>query len=433
MCAAFKLLLLSAAIATLQCRPSLADELNDLNAEVAKLLKAGKYRQAVPVAKRALEFAEKKYGRYHPRVRKPLETLVTLSKPPRHIPNYDAVGYLYRSLKYREKTLGPDHPDVAQALYDMHQVPNVGASRNLAEKKRALAIREKAFGPNHLDIAASLHDIGRFHRSNSHLSKAEPLFKRALAIREKILGRDHPTGSDTIEELAEIYKRQKRYAKAAPLYRRLIKILEKKQAPMGRAEWGYFYNKLMTLSGIYQSQGKYAKALSLHKRGLAGFEKIHGRSLAILERAPGDAQVGILPGMLSTLAGLYELQGRDKEAESLYKRALSSRHDSYGSYLDLLKKVAAFYMARRRFKQAEQQVRHALEIVYETYVPHNAYIGDLLNELAVIYRALKRPDDLAMIELQLVSWRKCVASSKKGRICKKGPLTGLPKTGAPRR
>jgi hypothetical protein len=51
--------------------------------------------------------------------------------------------------------------------------------------KRALAIWEKTLGPDHLDVATSLDNLALVYRALGRRAEAEPLRTRALAIRQK--------------------------------------------------------------------------------------------------------------------------------------------------------------------------------------------------------------------------------------------------------
>ncbi len=55
-----------------------------------------------------------------------------------------------------------------------------------------LSINEKSLGPDHPDVAESLNSLASIHRSLGDYAKVEPLYKRCLEIRMKTLGPDHP-------------------------------------------------------------------------------------------------------------------------------------------------------------------------------------------------------------------------------------------------
>jgi tetratricopeptide (TPR) repeat protein len=58
--------------------------------------------------------------------------------------------------------------------------------------KRALSIKEKALGSDHLEVADALHDLAECYRKQSRLSEAEPLYLRALSTVEAAGSLEHP-------------------------------------------------------------------------------------------------------------------------------------------------------------------------------------------------------------------------------------------------
>lgn len=74
--------------------------------------KRGKYKDAEPLCKRALEIREEALGRDHPDVAKQLNNLALLCQ---NQGKYDEVELYYqRALEIYELTLGPDDPNVAK-------------------------------------------------------------------------------------------------------------------------------------------------------------------------------------------------------------------------------------------------------------------------------------------------------------------------------
>jgi len=118
-------------------------EADSLNKQVIDLYRAGKYQEAIPIAREFLEISE--------------------------------------------KINGPDHPDTATSLNNLAQLYQSMSDYAKAEPlfQRALAIREKALGPDHPDIATSLNDLAALYQYMGDYAKAEPLLRRALAIYEK--------------------------------------------------------------------------------------------------------------------------------------------------------------------------------------------------------------------------------------------------------
>src|ERR1019366_4127451 len=51
--------------------------------------------------------------------------------------------------------------------------------------KSALAIQEKTLGPDHVEVAASLNNLAVLYQDEYMDAQAEPLYRRSLAIWEK--------------------------------------------------------------------------------------------------------------------------------------------------------------------------------------------------------------------------------------------------------
>ena len=97
-------------------------------------------------------------------------------------------------LKIREKELGAQHPDVAEACSNLAILYNQKGDYSAAQPlyERALRIWEKTLGPDHTDVAHTLTDLAVLHLEQGRDDVGRPLLQRALVIQEKALGPDHP-------------------------------------------------------------------------------------------------------------------------------------------------------------------------------------------------------------------------------------------------
>jgi len=94
---------------------------------------------------------------------------------------------------------------------------------------RSLAIREKSLGKEHPYVAESLNSLARIYRLQAKYAEAEPLVIRSLAIREKVLGKEHPVVADSLYNLSELYKAQGKYCEARAVSKRIDEIRQKAQ------------------------------------------------------------------------------------------------------------------------------------------------------------------------------------------------------------
>jgi tetratricopeptide (TPR) repeat protein len=205
------------------------------------LYQAGRYAQAEPYAKEALERAEDPYfaegstldffagflGLASPGLGTSLNNLAMIYvKLGRYA---EAEPLLKRALAIQEKALGPDHPDVAESLNNLATLYAEQGRYAEAEQfyRRALAIREEALGPDHPKVGASLNNLAMIYESQGRQADAGPLCERGLAIREDTLGRDHPDVGGSLNCLATVYAEQGRDSEADPLFKRALAIREK--------------------------------------------------------------------------------------------------------------------------------------------------------------------------------------------------------------
>ena len=388
-----------------------------LNQQALKLYEEGRYREAVPIAERALAIREKALGPEHPDVAASLNNLAELYKA---LGDYARAEPLYRrSLAIVEKALGPEQPDVATSLNNLAGLYRALGDYARAEPlyRRSLAIAEKALGPEQPDVATSLNNLAELYKALGDYAKAEPLYRRSLAIREKALGPEHPNVATSLNNLAELYRALGDYPKAEPLHRRALAISERALGP----EHPHVALSLNNLAGLYGSLGDYAKAEPLYRRSLAIREKALGpdhphvatslnnlaelyhalgdyakaeplfrRSLAIWEKALGPEHPDVATS-LNNLAALYHALGDYAKAEPLHRRSLAIREKALGpEHPDVatsLNNLAELYRALGDYAKAEPLFRRALATVEKALGPEHLHVAISLNNLAGLYAA----------------------------------------------
>jgi CHAT domain-containing protein/Tfp pilus assembly protein PilF len=357
------------------------DEASELNKKIIELHNAGRYSDAIPLARRLLAILEKALGRDHPNVALSLNNLAVLYESQGRYA--DAEPLHRRALAINEKALGRDHPDVATSLNNLAELYRNQGRNADAEPlyQRSLTIREKALGRDHPDVAGSLNNLALLYDRQGRYADAEPLHQRSLAIREKALGRDHPDVAQSMNNLAGLYESQGRYADAEPLYQRSLTILEK---AFGR-DHPDVATLLNNLAVNYRSQGRYADAEPLNQRSLAIWEKALGRD---------HPNVAL---SLNNLAELYRNQGRYADAEPLYQRSLTIHEKALGrDHPNLalsLNDLAALYRNQGRSADAEPLLQRSLTIREKALGRDHRDVAQSLNNLAGLYESQGRYAD----------------------------------------
>jgi tetratricopeptide (TPR) repeat protein/cell fate (sporulation/competence/biofilm development) regulator YlbF (YheA/YmcA/DUF963 family) len=377
-----------------------------LNQQATQLYNQGRYSEAIPLAQRELAIREKTLGPDHPDVAQSLNLLANL---------YDAQGnyadaeFLYkRSLAIREKSLGPDHPLVADALNNLANLYTKQGRLADAERlyKRSLAIYEKTLDPDHHVVARSLSNLASLYLVQGRYADAGPLLKQSVAILEKAIGPDRPSVANALNNLALLYRGQGRYADAEPLQKRSLAIQEKALGP----DHPFVAQSLNNLAELYLVQDRYADALPLVRSAAQrGFER-KSLYLAVLTGASAKSLITnadafnegyqVVQRATSSVASQAVNQlsvrfatGNDQLAELVRRdQDLSSENER----LDKLIIEAVSQEPSKRDAAKEQDVRNRLRLI----ASERAQIETTLYQRFPDYAALAKPEPLSVQETQ---------------------------------
>lgn len=324
--------------------PDTARSLNNLAMTYHQL---GAYDQALPLLQRSLEIKEKKFGPDHPETAYSLNQLAMAYK---RKGAYDQALSLYqRALQIYEKSRGPEHPDTAHSLNNLAETyRTMGAyGQALPLYQRALQIYEKSRGPEHPDTARSLNNLAVLHEAMGAYDQALSLHLRALQIREKTLGPDHPETAYSLNNLAELYRTMGAYDQALPLFQRALKIFEKSRGP----EHSDTATSLNNLAALYSTMGSYDQALPLLQQALRIEAKASG---------PGHPKTAT---SLHNLGEQFHRLGADDQALPLFQQALRIREKTLGpehpdTIFNLLN-LGLLHLSQREYEVAAAYLRRS--------------------------------------------------------------------------
>ena len=183
------------------------------------LQESGRYPEAWDKAMRALALREKTLGPEHPEVANCVQLLSTLAWWMGKYPQ--ALEYAERALALKKKALGPEHPEMAKALKTV-----AAALRELGRYEEAyerftqvLALQEKLLGPEHPEVAGALSNMSVVLTDLGRFDEARQYSERSLALKEKRLGKDHPDLATTLNNLGNALAELGRYAEARDQHR----------------------------------------------------------------------------------------------------------------------------------------------------------------------------------------------------------------------
>jgi len=179
-----------------------------------------------------------------------------------------------RALEIREKTLGPNHPDTANALWSLAEYLHGDVNIVEAEQlyRRALAIQEESLGEEHLDTANTLNGLARLLFNNGTYVEAEQLYRRTFAIREKIFGRDDPNIGGKLYSFARLLHKIGNYAESEKFYRRAVTILQAKHGNNS----GIIGIVLRKLADLLIEKGDVEAMMEVRRQQIQILEQLHG-------------------------------------------------------------------------------------------------------------------------------------------------------------
>ena len=350
------------------------------------LQERGRYSEAEPLLKQALDIYEQALGAEHLDVAESLSDLATVySKQDKYA---QAETLNQRSLAIREKLLEPEHPKVASSLNNLALLYQEEGEYIQAELlyQRVLAIYEHTLGPEHSEVAISLNNLALVYEKQGKYAEAEALNRRSLAIRQKNLGAEHPGVATSLNNLALVCEKQGKYTEAETLFQQALAILGKTLGP----EHPNVASSLSNLADVYRALGKYAEAESLHLQALAIREKLLG---------PTHHHVAF---SLNKLARLYAQQGKYAQAKPLYQRALTIREKALGAkhpeVARTLSGLAEVYRDMGKYARAEMLYKRALAIWEQTLGREHPEVATALANYAELLRKMNRETEAAGLE-----------------------------------
>lgn len=401
--------------------------------KVLELHRQGKFQEAVPLARAALETDREILGAQHPKYADKtyilalmyhhlgarakaealyLETWEIAKKTHGERHPFSAqcmnnLGDLYRvkgdyaqaetflqeALRIRREVLGADHADVAESLNNLAVVFWDKGVLDKAEalEQEALAIIKKTKGDKDPSYANSLNGLATLYKRLGDYAKAEPLYQEALKIRREKLGKDHPSYASTLNGLALLYEETGAYTKAKPFFQEALAIRRKR---LGESHPDYAIS-LLNLAGLYKAMGAYDKAEELNRQGVEVFRKALG------EKHPHYAIA------LNNLANLYLATGDYAKAEPLLQQALAVLKETLGethsSYLVSSNNLAALYDNTGAFAKAEPLYQNILKIRRETLGENHPDYAISLNNLAVLYSCTGKHTEAERLQRQALT------------------------------
>ena len=127
---------------------------------------------------------------------------------------YDEAEPLYReAMQITGAALGKDHPDYAANLNNLAGLLRATGRTDEAEPlmREAMQITGAALGKDHPTYAANLNNLAALLEATGRYDEAEPLYREAMQITGTAVGKDHPTYAASLNNLAALLEATGRY------------------------------------------------------------------------------------------------------------------------------------------------------------------------------------------------------------------------------
>ncbi len=255
----------------------------------------------------------------------------------------DAQNFLDQAIQWRESTLGPKNPKIADdlVLAVNLEIRTKQFDRALSTAQRVQAVHTEAYAMDSIPVADDLLRIGQIYMLQKQPNQAvrpfiaahgirtrllgsldagllpvldrindafeamghgnASMYRQALAIRETLYGTDSPELISTIDGLANMYSKEQMYAAAEPLYLRLVLLWES----VGGKDHPMVAVVLDKLVVFYARQGDLEKARDALARSVAirsGFLAVglsHQAADEGSQKPSGASESAILPSTRS--------------------------------------------------------------------------------------------------------------------------------------
>lgn len=330
-----------------------------------------------------------------------------------------AEDYYKRALVIREAA--PQNPDLAWTWFNLSNVylDQKKFDQAAALLVRVLDLRERMLGKEHTDTAQALNNLGMANQRMGKFKEAEEYHNRALAIREKSSGVDQLPVARSLSELGWTYYQQKKYAEAEKAYERAMPMWETRGSKAELAQ------ALFNLSSIYVDQKKYSQGEALLVRALDLREQALGkdhldtaqtlhnlgrisrllgarvkaaeylaRALLIRQKAPGDNRQ-VVAYSLYELGLVHYQQKKYVEAEAIYKQGLPLAEQTLSDIglANYLYDFALVYRPLGRYDETEKLIKRALPVFEQKLGANSLKVRSAVLELAFAARSQGRLDE----------------------------------------
>lgn len=299
----------------------------------------------------------------------------------------DAKQYYERSLEMFQR-LGQNTGagQVYQAIGGLMQLQGAFSAAESALKK-AVALLNKYAGPSDLRTARAWSALAWCYTSLERFDEATEAMRKARTAADKAVPANSPAFIQILDSQASLLSRTGRYADAQRAWTQAIEIAER---AVGKDSPEYDY-PLLHLAQTDSAIGDYESA-----------QKLFERFLAIERRVVPQGSIPQAVTM-AQLGKVYVRLGEYPNAESLLIKSvylMDTIPDKVPlAYAEVLSYLGNYWAAQRRWSDAENPYRGALEMRQQV-LGNNHLVAQSMASLSEVLEKLKRKDEAKKLKTQ---------------------------------
>ncbi|CAF0813537.1 unnamed protein product [Adineta steineri] len=287
----------------------------------------------------------------------------------------EALAFYEKSIAIKNKTLPPNHPDLATSYHNIGNVhDNIGNyQKALLLHEKVLEIWQQSLPPNHPNLAKSYNNIGNVHINMGIYPEALLSHEKALEIRQQSLPPNHPDLASSYNNIGAVHYSMGTYPKALLSHEKALDIRQQ-SLPPNHPDLASSYNNI---GNVHCSMSNYPKALLSHEKAL----EIRQQSLP-----PNHPD---LASSFNNIGAVHNSMGNYSKALSSYKKALEIRQQSLPhNHPDLTSSynnIGLVYYNMGDYPKALLYHEKALEIREQSLPPNHSDLASSYNNIGLVH------------------------------------------------
>lgn len=332
----------------------------------------GRYEDAYPMMRVAVELGRQILGEQHPQTAAYLYDLASLLHGTGRL---DEAESCYRTaLEVQRRVLGEDEIATANTMDNLASVLCARGAYDEAETlyRSALTVIERSRGVDHPDVAANLNNLAGLMLDTGRYEESEAICRRTLSIWERAFGREHPFRAVALNNLGALLQTLGRHAESAALFEEALWLMERslgRTHPMTASACCNLANAVI--------RDDPARSASLLQRALE------------IQRAVYEPPHPDIALTLSLLGKAKYMSGSLDAAEETLGEARRMLESIFGAdHPDTALATAGLALIRRdrgNLDEAEALYAESLAVLERGLASDHVYIGGVLGEVAVLY------------------------------------------------